>query len=91
MSTTADVFEMTDTEIAAWARDEIVRLGIESAERHSENLRLLLALSCILPIAEKCAADGPERRTCALIRTAIGLPPASGKPRLSIVKDGEAS
>jgi hypothetical protein len=73
------------------AHDELVRLQAEIERLASDNLRLRLMLSCVLPVAEKHADNGVERRTCAFIRTSLGVPPAASKPVLVVDNELPAS
>lgn len=68
------------------ARDEIIRLQDALAKSASNNLKLRLALSCVLPIAEKFAENDVQRRTCAYIRSTFDERPMPGKPKLTLVK-----
>ena len=79
--------------MAREAHDEIIKLVTdrdqlrsELDQAHSEILRLRLALSCILPIAEEHAA-GFNIRTCELIRSSLGEPPKKRKPEFKIVTE----
>lgn len=73
------------------AHDEILKLQSDVERLSSENLRLRLMLSCVLPIAERHAVYGVESRTCAHIRDSLGLGPLASKPALVVDNDRSAS
>jgi hypothetical protein len=69
--------------------DKCIGLLAEAEHLSSENLKLRLMLSCVLPIAERHAAQGVESRTCAFIRETLELAPLPSKPALIV--DNERS
>ena len=66
------------------AESAIEGLKDDLARSATDNLSLRLMLSCVLPIAEQHAVTETEKRTVALIRSALGQPPLAGKPELVI-------
>lgn len=68
------------------AHDEIIRLRNDLAESASLNLKLKLALACVLPIAEQASDSARQKRICAYIRQTFGERPMPGKPKLTLVR-----
>jgi hypothetical protein len=64
--------------------DRFIELLADADRMASENFMLRMMLSCALPIAEKHAQLGIDRRICAVIREHLEMPPLAGKPVLIV-------
>lgn len=68
------------------AHDEIIRLQDALAESASNNFKLRLALSCVLPIAEEHANAGSQKKIVQFIKNVMDGHPIPKKPTLILVR-----